>query len=596
MNEKGQSSFGDAMFFLFIVTILSTSLFFFISGYGTTAKRDLTREYRAEFGTSAIQTILASNVPRAGCVETVMNAAEVDTLLAMMKEDFADNYQFSYDTKLIFKRLVEEIMLPINSSFDYFFFIYIPDVSSILSAEEGKPIVEMTSSPTVSGTGIHLESKITYPPGAITKPAAKEYSWQVSSGTSGITPSIDIDPLPPDDFDIVLIVTFDDYTTAEISVRCSHTSGNCGQGLKDNQKFPLALLKYTQPDAGFLQTFDEEDREPDYSKLPEKAGYFFCNPPGINKIEDSLILRASNITLPPASRVYFEILDKSKSQGRITAIANLYIWPSTSLEADTTKPGDLGITDMLGCKQYEEELTKLLREEAHNPSLAPFVEKDTCKQITGAPNPALTRYYNFKLYSQYSIVASATSIANPQWTIDRANPLEPAGINYKGIMATGDPDGRTAILEYVDSSGITQSLSRTITPVGFECEDTDSGKDFFMPGVAWGFNPNPAVNAFDIIPMPDGCNGNELVEQYCDGEMRLEMPLITGPPIDCKAECNAKDPSGIANSGTCEYYSYPLAIGLEKAGYCKCEFSDGTIRDGPVTPGDKIITLLQKME
>lgn len=131
LNQKGQAAVTDALFFLIIVTTLATLIFLFSNTYGNTVTSQIDRMYGAEYTTSALKTILYSSVPR-NPEEELDKAEEVDYLLAMVKEDFANQVSSTSDaaaalgdaTKTILKNNVLAIMEPIASQFDYLFYIW----------------------------------------------------------------------------------------------------------------------------------------------------------------------------------------------------------------------------------------------------------------------------------------------------------------------------------------------------------------------------------------------------------------------------------------------------------------------------------------
>ena len=132
MNSSGQAALTDALYFLLIVSGLSTMLFFYAGTYGNDVQQRVTDQYIREYTTSALETIVYSSTPRiAG--ETLDEATEVDYLLAAIKEDFADDSKLS-ETKAALSQNIEGVMQPIAGSYDYLFYIYKPDTKQFAFA------------------------------------------------------------------------------------------------------------------------------------------------------------------------------------------------------------------------------------------------------------------------------------------------------------------------------------------------------------------------------------------------------------------------------------------------------------------------------
>jgi len=124
MGSRGQAALTDALYFLLIVSALSTFLFFFAANYGATVQQRVVTQYWREYSTGALETILYSSTPRiAG--QTLENAPEVDYLLAAVKEDFADDREID-ETREVLTQNIFGIMQPLAVNFDYMFYIYLP--------------------------------------------------------------------------------------------------------------------------------------------------------------------------------------------------------------------------------------------------------------------------------------------------------------------------------------------------------------------------------------------------------------------------------------------------------------------------------------
>jgi len=124
-NNKGQAALTDALYFLLIVSALSTLLFFFAANYGAVVSDRVVTQYWREYATGALETILYSSTPRiAG--QSLEQATEVDYLLAAVKEDFADDGEID-ETKEVISQNIFGIMQPLSGNFDYLFYIYMSD-------------------------------------------------------------------------------------------------------------------------------------------------------------------------------------------------------------------------------------------------------------------------------------------------------------------------------------------------------------------------------------------------------------------------------------------------------------------------------------
>jgi len=125
MSQKGQAALTDALYFLMLVSIISTMLFFYASNYGLTLQQRVSNQYWREYTTGALETILYSSTPRiAG--NSLESTAEVDYLLAAIKEDFAEDGKID-ETGGILKQNIFGIMQPVSGSFDYLFYFYLFD-------------------------------------------------------------------------------------------------------------------------------------------------------------------------------------------------------------------------------------------------------------------------------------------------------------------------------------------------------------------------------------------------------------------------------------------------------------------------------------
>ncbi len=132
LSQRGQAALTDSLYFLLIVSGLSAFLFYFTVNYGVMVERQLARQYSTEYAKSALETILYSSMPRTPGI-SLEDAAEIDYLLAAVKEDYADDGQLD-ETKEILAQNLTGIMYPFAASFDYLFYIYIPDKKEFVIA------------------------------------------------------------------------------------------------------------------------------------------------------------------------------------------------------------------------------------------------------------------------------------------------------------------------------------------------------------------------------------------------------------------------------------------------------------------------------
>lgn len=157
LNSKGQAALTDSLYFLLIVSGLSTFLFLFAATYGQSVSQGVGLQYRGEYAVSTLKTILYSSTPRLQD-KTLEQSSEVDFLLAAMKEDFADDGLFSNTEQLIVNN-VAGLMAPLAPNFDYMYYIYLPDrqefvffllhTSKFTLSKEGKAVEVQSEQDTV---------------------------------------------------------------------------------------------------------------------------------------------------------------------------------------------------------------------------------------------------------------------------------------------------------------------------------------------------------------------------------------------------------------------------------------------------------------
>ncbi len=154
LNSKGQAALTDALYFLLIVSIICTMLFFYASNYGLTLQEKVSNQYWKEYATGALETILYSSTPRiAG--HSLDSTPEVDYLLAAVKEDFAENGKIE-ETAEVLKQNIKGIMQPIAPGFDYMFYFYLFDAKEFAFV-----MLYTRDAPTLGDAGIeHGDAKI----------------------------------------------------------------------------------------------------------------------------------------------------------------------------------------------------------------------------------------------------------------------------------------------------------------------------------------------------------------------------------------------------------------------------------------------------
>ena len=123
LNSKGQAAVTDAMYFLLVVTFLSIFLFGFANSYGNSIKQQINDEFSTTFATNALKTILYSSTTRSPGVKITDPDAEIDYLLVILKEDYADDQQLDSDEREVLGETISTILTPIEDQIDYIFLI-----------------------------------------------------------------------------------------------------------------------------------------------------------------------------------------------------------------------------------------------------------------------------------------------------------------------------------------------------------------------------------------------------------------------------------------------------------------------------------------
>jgi hypothetical protein len=127
LNNKGQAALMDSIFFLTIVSIVCTSLFFFAVNYGIRTDSQIDSFYSRDFSTDSLKVITYINVSRDGySLEQIQDhglSFENDYLLALIKEDYAKDKNISGRTQKAIVRTLTDVMAPFDTSIDYSFYL-----------------------------------------------------------------------------------------------------------------------------------------------------------------------------------------------------------------------------------------------------------------------------------------------------------------------------------------------------------------------------------------------------------------------------------------------------------------------------------------
>ncbi len=134
MNQKGQAAVTDALYFVLIVTSLSIFLFGFANSYGSSVREQITNEYNTTFATNALKAILYSSTPRDVSQSLGQPDAEIDYLLAVVKEDYADDQLLNERERKVLGKAISKVLSPIQDSTDYAFYIAIPSEKKFVFA------------------------------------------------------------------------------------------------------------------------------------------------------------------------------------------------------------------------------------------------------------------------------------------------------------------------------------------------------------------------------------------------------------------------------------------------------------------------------
>ncbi len=125
-EQKGQAAVTDALYFLMVVTFLSIFMFGFANSYGNSVKDKISNEYSTTFATNALKTILYASTPRDSSKTIYDPEAEIDYLLAIIKEDYSDDTSLGPTERRVLGRTISSVMAPIADTKDYLFYMTIP--------------------------------------------------------------------------------------------------------------------------------------------------------------------------------------------------------------------------------------------------------------------------------------------------------------------------------------------------------------------------------------------------------------------------------------------------------------------------------------
>ena len=126
-GERGQAAITDALLLLIVVTSLTSFLLLFATSYGKGVADQVNRNDSFEFVSSALKTLMYQSVARDASVtissDTTDPDVEVDYLMALVKEDFADDSNLTLNTQENLAKSVYQVMRPVADSQDYLFAI-----------------------------------------------------------------------------------------------------------------------------------------------------------------------------------------------------------------------------------------------------------------------------------------------------------------------------------------------------------------------------------------------------------------------------------------------------------------------------------------
>ncbi|MFA5357662.1 MAG: hypothetical protein WC308_01950 [archaeon] len=139
IDSRGQAALTDSLFFLAIVAMLCTLLFYFIINYGITIEDQINSFYSSDFAMDTLKVIAYVNVMRDGNSIYADEGPDpqYDYLLTMIKEDYsqtsaAGSPYLSPPTKKAIANTVHTVMKPFEHSVDYAFYFFQEDSQKFL--------------------------------------------------------------------------------------------------------------------------------------------------------------------------------------------------------------------------------------------------------------------------------------------------------------------------------------------------------------------------------------------------------------------------------------------------------------------------------
>ncbi|MFA6065219.1 MAG: hypothetical protein WCW44_01360 [archaeon] len=156
-EQKGQAALVDSLFFIAIVSTICTGLFYFAINYGLGPEALLNSFYSSDFAMDSLKVITYINVMRDGTPVSLESAstagplAEYDYLLALMKEDFAQNNSIGVDTQIAISNTLYSVLRPFDDSIDYIF--YISKESNVASSAKYLALIIATHECTANCSG-----------------------------------------------------------------------------------------------------------------------------------------------------------------------------------------------------------------------------------------------------------------------------------------------------------------------------------------------------------------------------------------------------------------------------------------------------------
>jgi hypothetical protein len=137
LNQKGQAALMDSIIFLTIVASIATGLLYFTINYGISTEEQLSSFYSSDFASDTLKVITYINVARDGTdiydtASLGSTEVQLDYLLALMKEDYADKQELSLTTINSIKTVFESVLLPFDAALDYSYYLYNEDEDDFL--------------------------------------------------------------------------------------------------------------------------------------------------------------------------------------------------------------------------------------------------------------------------------------------------------------------------------------------------------------------------------------------------------------------------------------------------------------------------------